>query len=1433
MTDIFAMDNKRYNIGLDAGSTTLKLVATDGNGNIVYSDYQRHYADISGTLQSSLKRMIEKMGNIEVSFCATGSAGMGISERFGLPFIQEVVAATRVVEVKYPETKTLIDIGGEDSKMIFFNQDMQPDIRMNGNCAGGTGAFIDQMAAILSVEVSELSQLALKAQTTYPIASRCGVFSKTDIQNLIALNVSRENIAASIFNAVVTQVISALSHGCDIKPKIFLCGGPFAFIPVLKQILMEKLSVSESDIILDPNASVIPSWGASLSIPENNESLPIETYIKIFSEKKEKIKLNRSDLEPLFKNETSYHNWVAEKESDKIEKIEIEDLESDICYVGIDSGSTTTKVVAMDEQERIFFTFYKKNGGRPLETVKEGLSILQAKAEENGKKLRVKAGCSTGYGEELIKTAFNLNYGMVETIAHYTAACKMNPNVSFILDIGGQDMKAIFVENGAINRLEINEACSSGCGSFIDSFASSLKCPISEFVECACKSQNPADLGTRCTVFMNSKVKQCLREGTSLADISAGLAYSVVKNCLYKVLKLKNMDELGNHIVLQGGTMRNKAVVRAFECSTGKKVSVSNFPELMGAYGAALFSKKRVSSHPEEAMDFSLQELAELKDYTSEPFRCVGCENNCQILKNTFANGKTYYSGNKCEKVYTNKGEKTRTAFNLSLNKAEMAFKSNANNIVKEPILTLGIPRVLNMYENYPFWYTLFSQCGINVVKSSRSTFQMYENGLSSVMADNICFPAKLVHGHILNLVEKKVDRIFFPYVVFEAMEKNANNSFNCPIVSGYSDVIKSSIDTKAKYDIPLDAPIINFKERDLLRKACQLYISQLVRERYDEEQFQNAFQKAIEAQNAYTRSLHDKANDILEKARKENRFVILLAGRPYHNDSLIQHKVSEIITSFGVDVITEDLIRYDEEELENTHIIPQWSYMNRIMKAAQWTANTEENVHFIQITSFGCGPDAFIIDEVNDILKQGGKNLTLLKVDDVNNAGSLRLRIRSLIESLKFKTEEQQSKARQQFKTTPAFTEQDRHRKILCSHFSEFHSPFLPPVFKIMGYELENLPPSDAESAKLGLKYANNEVCYPATLVVGDCIRAIESGRYKKEEICFAITQTGGQCRATNYIALIKKALVAAGYGDIPVISISIMNTINSQPGFTPDVKKIALITLYALYYGDALSKMYYAAAVREKELGSAAKLKEKYLKKGVDAVYEKNAKKLLQYLKEAALAFDEIVEEKNVPRIGIVGEIFIKYNSFGHQHIVDWLVKEGIEPVIPSLNEFFLQYFPNAKFNEKNFLEEKQSFMTKLLTMFGKKIVHSVEKKINKASAHFRYYEDMTNIEEEAEKASKIVSLAAQFGEGWLIPAEIASFAERGINAAISLQPFGCIANHVISKGIEKKIKDIYPNMNLLFLDFDGGVSEVNVLNRLHFIAKAAKNNLQKDRK
>ncbi|MCL2040664.1 MAG: acyl-CoA dehydratase activase-related protein [Bacteroidales bacterium] len=1480
-----------YRVGIDVGSTTIKTVFLDENGDIVFSDYRRHHADVERNLVKAFMLAYRRLGDCCMDVVLTGSVGMGFAERFGIPFVQEVVASVALIQEKFPEIHTFIDIGGEDAKMIFFEEGRSPDIRMNGSCAGGTGAFIDQMASLLGVEVEELSRLAESAENVYPIASRCGVFSKTDVQNLISRNVSKNDIAASVFNAVAMQVIASLSRGYEVKPKIFFCGGPFAFIPALQKAFMKMLSLEANDCVFHENAQIVPAWGAAtVQRTQMTQKTPINTdfieggkriglkeALEEFGRRVKKITSrhcegdspkqssshgvldpqkrsgllhsvrndddghndnadSRNDEIPhvaplhseslistgmpkIFQNAQDFEQWKKEKDTHRVQRRPLDEIDEDtLCFLGVDSGSTTTKIVLTDREDRVLFDHYVRNEGNSLQAFVDGLKALKEK--RHGKPLKISGSAVTGYGENLLKAAFNLDFGMIETIAHYMAARKISPHVSFILDIGGQDMKAAFIENGSIKRLEINEACSSGCGSFIEGFANMLNYPVAEFAQMACLSENPCDLGTRCTVFMNSKVKQAMREGAKIQDIAAGLAYSVVKNCLYKVLKLKDAKELGDHIVVQGGTFRNLSVVRALELLTNRSVSFSDMPELMGALGAALYAKEHAAETPTVLLD----ELIDSQKFETDLTLCTGCENNCYVKAFLFANGNTYYSGNKCEKIFSNKSEGFEKGANLYKEKHDSLFVHRKSVEKGKERFTVGIPRGLNMYENYPFWHALFTECGIRVVLSGASTNKLYEKGLNSVMSDNICFPAKLMHGHVLDLVAKKVDRIFFPYIIFEQKEDaKAINTFNCPVVTGYSDVLKSAINTEAKFNIPIDAPTVTFADKKLLFKACKKYLNDIGIS--GNSVIKAAFEKALEAQQNHFLTISSHAKEIIEKARNTNRMVILLAGRPYHSDPLIQHKISDSIADMGIDVITEDVVRFSEEAdktFNEIQSISQWAYPNRIFKAAAYAANSEDNLHYVQLTSFGCGPDAFIVDEVNDILKRKGKTLTLLKIDDVNNIGSLRLRIRSMVESLAFGKHERKELP---IVKTPAFEQKDRHRKIIAPYFAEGYSELLPTIFKLMDIELEILPSSNPESVTEGLKYANNEICYPATLVVGDIIKALKSGKYDPNDIAVAITQTGGQCRATNYIAMIKKAMLSAGFKDIPVVSVAFGNDmINEQPGFELKWRKSIIPTFFALLYADCLTKFYYAALPREKEKGAAERLRYKFIDAAKPYIAAKKRKALYKLLEQAAEAFNDIIiPNDKIPVIGVVGEIYVKYNSFSHKNILQWLSEQGVETVAPSLYNFFLSAFVSGKIRKLHNTETGGLPIWLNDALYN--VVYSFVKKFDRIASKFRYYRPFADLRHDAHLASKIINLSAQFGEGWLIPAELANFAEQGVYNAISLQPFGCIANHVISKGIEKQVKKIYPEMQMLFLDFDADSSEANVLNRLHFMVKNAR--------
>ena len=811
-----------------------------------------------------------------------------------------------------------------------------------------------------------------------------------------------------------------------------------------------------------------------------------------------------------------------------------------------------------------------------------------------------------------------------------------------------------------------------------------------------------------------------------------------------------------------------------------------------------------------------MDEIINKAQYSARSLYCKGCDNRCLVIRYQFESGKSYYSGNRCEKVFTNGESSNRKGLNVYRQKEELLFHRSVEIAVPKQII--GIPRCLNMYEEYPFWHTLFTSCDIQVCLSDSSNFRKYEHSARMVMSDNICFPAKLVHSHVQNLIEKKVDRIFMPFVIFERKGKE-QNSYNCPIVTGYSEVIKSV----QSEGIPIDSPAITFKDRRLLFKQCREYLSSL---NVDDKTIQQAFNKAESEQISFINTLVEYNKNILKHAGGGETLTVMLAGRPYHTDSLIQHKVSDMLSDMGVNVITDDWVRHLDIPVDDAHFVAQWAYTNRILKAAKWCATQGQNVQFVEMTSFGCGPDAFLVDEVRDLLMRHNKSLTLLKLDDINNIGSMKLRVRSMIESLKLANmNETEDIGVKDFATVPVYDEFYRDRKILVPYFTPFISPLIPAIMKVAGYDAENLPLSDSDSSEWGLKYANNEVCYPATLIVGDILKALKSGKYDVAKIAVAITQTGGQCRASNYISLIKKALVDAGYTDIPVISISVGSEIdNNQPAFKVNWMKVIPITFHAVLYSDCIAKFYYASVVREKEAGVSARLRDKYLQLASEVILRRDIKGLRSLLQSAIAEFNSICKAVDTPKVGIVGEIFLKFNPFAQKEIIDWLIDRKIEVVPPILVDFFMQGFVNRKINADSYVKNRQlpEFIYDWIYRFVKKQID----KINKTASQFRYFVPFNDIFEEAEGAKNIISLNAQFGEGWLLPAEIVSYARQGVKNVVSLQPFGCIANHIVSRGVEKRIKSFYPDINLLSLDFDSGVSDVNITNRMLLFIDNLKN-------
>lgn len=1420
-----------YYLGIDIGSTTLKLALKSVSGELVFSDYQRHHANIRLTASSVLSKIYNKFGNIPLKIAITGSVGMGYAQKANLKFVQEVVASAAYINHEFPQVRTFVDMGGEDSKMIFFEKGRVPDMRMNGSCAGGTGAFIDQTVSLLKIDNTALNTLAEKSTQIYPIASRCGVYSKTDIQNLIARGVGKSDIVVSTFRALAQQVLSSLARGVDIASPVLFCGGPFAFLPELLNQFCEVMHLdSQKDVVIPPHPELIPALGCC-SLAEESAVVELRKLVALSRFTKEETKdtlLYKDRLPALFDNKDAFNHWKSSRRSYQVPQTELDKLDNNMSYfLGVDSGSTTTKIVLLDAQKRLVYSDYRRNEGDSFGAFYQGMQQLYEACGD----IQIQKSCITGYGENLLKTAFSLNEGIVETIAHSIAAKSVLPNVSFVLDIGGQDMKAIFIHNGIVTRIEINEACSSGCGSFLETFANMLNYPISEFAELACQASHPCDLGTRCTVFMNSKVKQAMREGAAVEDIAAGFSYSVIKNCLYKVLKIKHVKELGSAIVVQGGTFKNKSVVRALELLTGCEVRYTDIPELMGAYGAALHAADSLTQKDKASPGQSLSAILALQNYTSQVETCSGCENHCLVKAFKFANGRTFYSGNNCEKVYANVQERMAPGHNMVAEKYRLLFSK------KSPIYPefkihkktkIGIPRALGIYENFPFWNTLFSCLGFEVVLSSPSTNKLVEKGSGSIMADNICFPAKVMHGHIYNLAERKVDRIFYPYVVYETQEdENASGSFNCPVVAGYSDVIRSAINPMKRFKIPFDSPIVSFNNSKLLEKSCVEYLAGLG---ISQKEALDAVSLAQSVQLDYLNRLEIRANEILTRAVDSQSMLIVLAGRPYHSDPLIEHKISNMISQMGVDVITENVAMHSGKEVyQSLNAISQWSYPNRVLKAAYLTSKMGNNIHFVELNSFGCGPDAFILDEVSTVLERGGKFPTILKIDDVNNIGSLHLRIRSLVENYKIELQKSRIEASftpKAFKTTARYEKKDKKRKIIAPYFADGYSEFIPALFAVAGYDVDSLPEGNQKDVEEGLRYANNDICYPATIVVGSIMRALKSGKYDLDNTAVIITQTGGQCRASNYIALLKNALVSEGMTHVPVLSLALAKDIQQdQPGFTFPWMKVHKIILNTILFADCLLKMYYATVSRSGgRIEACNAVKDRYTQLASQAIIRNDSKTLMNLIARAADDYKALISDYSmIPKVGIVGEIYVKYNAFSHKRVIEWLVSENVEVVPTCIYNFLTSSLVNAHVNREFFIQEG-SIPLWLSDLFYK-YIHKTVKKYDKICAVHPYYIPFSDIFNDMENARRIVSPAANFGEGWLIPAEICNMANHGIQNIISLQPFGCIANHLISKGIEKRVKDIYPQMSLLFLDFDASTSEANVYNRLHFMMNNAR--------
>lgn len=1423
-------------IGVDIGSTTIKMVVINQDEKILFKTYRRHLADIRNAFKSCLEDAESIIKDKKLTFSISGSGGMSLAEKLNVEFIQEVIASTKAIQINNPETDVVIELGGEDAKITYLNGGVEQ--RMNGTCAGGTGAFIDQMASLLNMDAGKLNEEAKSYTNIYPIAARCGVFAKTDVQPLINEGAKKCDIAISIFHAVVVQTISVLACGRPILGKVAFLGGPLTFLSELRKRFIEVLKLKDEDVIFPQYSELYVALGAALSCEGKSEYDYHSILARLEDIKGEEE--NKSDsLEPLFKNKQEYDSFKERHDKSVVKEIDISMAEGK-CYLGIDAGSTTTKAVLINEKCEILYSYYAGNKGNPVDTAAGIIKEIYSNIPEGAK--IVYSGV-TGYGEHLLKEAFSMDIGEIETVAHYKAAKFFCPDVDFILDIGGQDMKCLRIKDGTIQSITLNEACSAGCGSFLQAFAKSLGFEIKDFAKKALFAKSPVDLGSKCTVFMNSKVKQAQKEGFTVEDIAAGLAYSVVKNSLYKVIKLRNPDELGNNIVVQGGTFYNEAVLRSFERLSGRNVIRPNIAGLMGAFGAAILAKENYEARAcyiddETAATVEENNISDNKndevkannihistlvskenvdniEMKSTNSRCRGCSNSCLLTINRFPNGNRFIAGNKCDTPLGN-NTKDRNIPNLYEYKYNRIFNYEPLELNKAKRGIIGIPRVLNMYENYPLWFTLFTNLGFRVEISEKSSKELYEKGLTSIVSETACYPAKMTHGHVEDLIEKGIKNIFYPCILHESREfKNATDTFNCPVVTSYAEVIKNNMDSLEENNVNFMNPFLPIANKSKLKKRLKDALSIF---NISQREINYAVDKAWDEQENFKKDIREKGVETLKYIKDHNIQGILLGGRPYHVDPEINHGMPKLINSLGFAVFTEDSVAHLGEIDGKLNVVDQWAYHSRLYRASNFIID-HDDINLVQLTSFGCGLDSITTDAVAEILECGSKIYTNIKIDEGSNLGAARIRLRSL----KAAIEERRNKNIETSitkKDTKKFINPGKNKTIIVPQFSPIHFNILESAFRACGYDLVVLNNGD-NAIDEGLKYVNNDICYPAIVVIGQVIEALKSGRYDLENTSILLAQSEGQCRFTNYTSVLEKALKEAGYEDLPVLSLSLagVDKTNSLEGMNLDLVKKSIV---GVIYGDLLSRVLHRVRPYEKIKGSADELYKKWTRICRESFEEPLKKNFKSIISSIIKEFEELPRiDVYKPKVGLVGELLVKFNPIANNSIVNMLEKEGVEVVHNDLLSLFLSSAKNQIFNYKH-LDGK--YISKLKGEITIKLIEKYQKVYIDALKKSRIFYVTEKIDEMAHNASKIISLGNQSGEGWKLPGEIMELENWGVNNVVCMQPFGCLPSHAVARGTIKALKKLNNKLNIVTIEYDPGSSEVNQNNRIKLMLASA---------
>lgn len=1559
-------DTKPLRVGLDIGSTTVKAVVldqTDSLDAVLFSDYRRHHANVRATVAGLLEDIHKELeargrGDEPIRLAITGSGGLALADNLHVPFVQEVIAETRAIDEEYPQADVIIELGGEDAKITYLKP--TPEQRMNGSCAGGTGAFIDQMATLLDTDAAGLNDMAKHYETLYPIASRCGVFAKTDLQPLINDGAAKPDLAASIFTAVATQTIAGLASGRPIHGTVIFLGGPLFFMSELREAFHRALEGKVDEFIVPTDAHLYVAFGSALLAGEPDqleegqhfEARTCADILKSLEDLKN-LPANTPTMPPLFPTEADREAFNKRHHREHVHIGTLEGAQGPH-FLGIDAGSTTIKATLVNDDREIVWSSYATNEGSPLTAAVNIVKQIQSQLPEGA---WIARSCATGYGEGLITTGLHLDEGVVETMAHYRGAEMVSPGVTAVIDIGGQDMKYLAISDGVIDSIAVNEACSSGCGSFLQTFAQSMGLTIEEFTQAALNSTHPVDLGSRCTVFMNSSVKQAQKEGASMEDIAAGLCYSVVRNALYKVIKLRDSGELGDTVVVQGGTFLNDAVLRAFELLTEREVTRPNIAGLMGAYGAALTARMHYTDIADGLDDgdadadggktvdidgvthtaSSIVSGSELDNLsmTTERDVCKLCQNHCKLTITTFQDGSRYVTGNRCERGGDSKKQRSDRP-NLYDYKYKRCFAYRRLTDKKATRGEIGIPRVLNMYENYPFWFTLLTSLGFKVMISGRSSHELFETGIESIASENICYPAKLVHGHIKWLLNKGIKTIFYPCVSYEEnFVPNTDNHYNCPVVANYPVVIGANMPELREEGVRYMRPYFNMANHELM---VDRIVEEFAWANVTREEAETAVKAAYAENEVFKHDVQMEGLKALAYMKEHDCRGIVLAGRPYHIDPEVNHGIPETICSLGMVVLSEDSIcelqpgeklnlseflAADEDNPRKKNadgfrhvedrkvtkmplrVTNQWAYHARLYSAANFVASYP-GLELVQLNSFGCGLDAITTDQVGEILADKADVYTMLKIDEVSNLGAAKIRLRSLKAAVEERERNKQreigtampdkqdsvSNKQGEFRKTgteaptpgrqvmldtvmkanPKLTEavkaaskraaengvgeakKSAHNSatmskyanrvpfgkdmkdytIVAPQMSPIHFSLVESVIRSGGYKFDILEHASRENVETGLKYVNNDACYPAIMVIGQLVDAILDGKYDPEHTALAITQTGGMCRATNYFGLIRKALIDAGYPQIPVIAISTQG-IEDNPGFKATPALLHRV-IKALIIGDLLMKCLYRVRPYEVTPGSANQLyktwntivRETLENHGRSKTASKFiGKGYLPYstlVKEIVKSFDALPlkDEPRKVRVGVVGEILVKYQPDANNHVVDVIESQNCEAVVPGIMEFMTTRPYISDWNE-HYLgmggnKLGYALMRKALDLYNAPVRKAID------LAHGKFSQDLP-MPELVKKADEVTSVGVQAGEGWLLTAEILELIESGCPNVICAQPFACLPNHVTGRGMFGKIRRLHPEANIVSIDYDPGASEANQLNRIKLMIAAAK--------